>query len=227
MPRSDGAPRLSVDDWIDAGLELLAEEGPSGVKIDRLCVRLGVTKGSFYWHFTDLAAFLTAVADRWGQARDERRAAFAELEALEPRERLSRMLDQFADPREWGPERAMREWARTDASVAQRVAQSDRWVFRAVRRVFLDLAFDAAEADARAKMLFYTGVGFIYVGPQGQRGGRRQRERMLDVLAGGARSPRSPPRRSDAGARGPRAEDVGGRRRAVEEHGDDVAGEEV
>jgi AcrR family transcriptional regulator len=185
MPRSAPASsRLSVDDWIDAGLALLAEEGPSGVKIDRLCVRLGVTKGSFYWHFTDLAAFLKALADRWGEARDERRATFAELETLAPRERLAGMLDQFADPREWALERAVREWARTDRTVSERVAESDRWVFRSVRQVFLDLGFDAAEADTRAKMLFYTGVGFIYVGPQGQRGGRRERERMLDVLTG-------------------------------------------
>jgi len=186
MPRSAPASssRLSVDDWIDAGLELLAEEGPSGVKIDRLCVRLGVTKGSFYWHFKDLAAFLKAVADRWGASRDERRAVIAELESLEPRERLSRMLDQFADPSGWALERAVREWARTDATVEARVAESDRWVFRAVRQVFVDLGFDADEADLRAKMLFYTAVGFIYVGPQGQRGGRRQRERMLDALTG-------------------------------------------
>src|SRR4051794_24485540 len=161
---SPASSRLSVDDWVEAALELLAEEGPSGVKIDRLCVRLGVTKGSFYWHFSDLAGFLAAVADRWGATRDERQAAFNELEALPPRERLSRILDEFADPREWALERAVREWARTDASVSERVEESDRWVFRAVRKVFLDLGFDAGDADARAKMLFYAGVGFIYVG---------------------------------------------------------------
>jgi AcrR family transcriptional regulator len=174
--------RLSVDDWIEAGLELLAEEGPGGVKIDRLCVRLGVTKGSFYWHFTDLAAFFKAMAARWGALRDERRVVYAQLEELEPRERLSRMLDEFADPRDRGLERAARDWARTDATVHERVVESDRWVFRAVRQVFADLGFDAADAEARARMLRYAGVGLIYVGEQGQRGGRRQRERMLDVL---------------------------------------------
>ena len=177
-------PRLSVDDWVAAALELLAEEGPGGVKIDRLCVRLGVTKGSFYWHFTDLASFLTAVADRWGETRDARQATFARLEELEPRERLARMIEEFSDPTDWALERAVREWARNDAAVAERVAASDRWVFRAVRKVFLDLGFDAADADIRAKTLFFAGVGFIYAGPQGQRGGRRQRQRLLDILTG-------------------------------------------
>jgi AcrR family transcriptional regulator len=182
MPRNAPAPRLSVDDWVTAALDLLAEDGPSGVKIDRLCVRLGVTKGSFYWHFKDLEGFLTAVADRWGEARDARRGRFAELEELEPRERLRAMIDELTDPRDWALERAVREWARTDPSVAERVAATDRWVFQAVRKIFLELGFDAADADIRAKTLFYAGVGFIYAGPQGQRGGRRQRERLLDVL---------------------------------------------
>src|SRR3954463_4474543 len=133
MPRSAPAgSRLSVDDWIDAGVEVLAEEGPSGVKIDRLCVRLGVTKGSFYWHFTDLASFLTAVAERWGEGRDARRATFAELESTEPHERLRRIIAELADSHDWALERAVREWARTDASVAERVAATDRWVFQAV-----------------------------------------------------------------------------------------------
>jgi AcrR family transcriptional regulator len=186
MPRNAPATsRLSVDDWVAAALELLAEDGPSGVKIDRLCVRLGVTKGSFYWHFEDLEAFLGAVAVRWGEARDARRATFAELEALEPRERLGRMMEALADPREWSLERAVREWARSDGFVSERVARSDRWVFQAIRKAFLELGFDAADADIRAKTLFYAGVGFIYAGPQGQRGGRRQRERLLEILAGG------------------------------------------
>ena len=184
MPRATPSTRLSVDDWVEAALELLAEDGPSGVKIDRLCVRLGVTKGSFYWHFADLDAFLGAVAERWAQHRDARRATFAELEQLEPRERLRRMMDALADPGEWPLDRAVREWARSDPFVHDRVAASDRWIFQAIRKAFRELGFDATDADTRAKTLFYAGVGFVYAGPQGQRGGRRQRERILEILTG-------------------------------------------
>ena len=80
--------RLSVDDWIELGFTLLAEEGLSGIKVDRLCARMGVTKGSFYWHFTDLPAYMEALAERWGEVRDSARASFQELERLEPAERL-------------------------------------------------------------------------------------------------------------------------------------------
>ena len=49
--------RLSVDDSIQAGFAVLAEEGTKALKLDRLCARLAVTKGSFSWHFTDLAGY--------------------------------------------------------------------------------------------------------------------------------------------------------------------------
>src|SRR5262249_22518915 len=105
-------PRLSVDEWVDAGIELLADEGLAAVKIDRLCKQLGVTKGSFYWHFSDLAAFLAALAERWGELRDARKAAFAEIAGHEPRARIAEMIELLLDPDEWTLERAVREWAR-------------------------------------------------------------------------------------------------------------------
>ncbi len=68
--------RLSVDDWVQAGFAILAEEGIKALKIDRLCGRLAVTKGSFYWHFTDIAGYRAALIDAWGELRDERSPPF-------------------------------------------------------------------------------------------------------------------------------------------------------
>ena len=59
--RAETSSRLSVDDWIEAGFAILAEEGMKALKIDRLSHRLGVTKGSFYWHFTDIAGYRAAL----------------------------------------------------------------------------------------------------------------------------------------------------------------------
>jgi AcrR family transcriptional regulator len=174
--------RLSVDEWVDAGIELLADEGLAAVKIDRLCKQLGVTKGSFYWHFSDLAAFLAALADRWGELRDARRAAFAELAELPPRERIATMMELLLDPDEWALERAVREWARTDESVRERVNRSDRWVFVEVRKALLELGFDKDDADIRARGLFFTGVGFIHAAEPRQRGGQKQRDRLVEIL---------------------------------------------
>jgi AcrR family transcriptional regulator len=152
------------------------------VKIDTLCGRLGVTKGSFYWHFEDLRSFLAAVAERWGEERDKRQATFAQLAELEPQERLAQMLELLADTNEWRLERAVREWARTDEGVRARVAQSDRWIYRAIRQAFLDLGLDREQADIRATGLFYAGVGWVFVERPAAPGTKHQRELLLEVF---------------------------------------------
>ncbi|SFM46900.1 TetR/AcrR family transcriptional regulator [Rugamonas rubra] len=60
-----GKQRLSREDWLDFGLTVLREEGPQALKAEPLCKRLGVSRGSFYWHFDSAGAFMLAVVERW------------------------------------------------------------------------------------------------------------------------------------------------------------------
>jgi len=188
MAASDSAgygtnPRLSVQDWVQAGFGLLASEGIKALTIDRLCRGLGVTKGSFYWHFTDLKAYRQALVDTWAAVRDADRGDFDAMDALPPRERLVAMMNSLVGPRHWMLERAMREWARSEPSVAEAVRASDRRVLKAVRQVFLDDGFDAEEAEMRAGATFAAGIGFLHV--SGSRPGRlaaERREKFVDVM---------------------------------------------
>jgi AcrR family transcriptional regulator len=77
--------RLSADSWADAALDLIAEQGVAGLAVESLARRLGVTKGSFYWHFQTRDALLEAALKRW-ETRDI--------------EGLIREADRIADPRE-------------------------------------------------------------------------------------------------------------------------------
>jgi AcrR family transcriptional regulator len=58
---------LSVTDWADAALEAMAQGGLEAVAVEPLARRLGVTKGSFYWHFANREALLQAALSRWEQ----------------------------------------------------------------------------------------------------------------------------------------------------------------
>ncbi len=79
--------RLSADDWAQAALDLIAEQGVSAVAVEPLARRLGVTKGSFYWHFPSRDALLQAALERWESVEQE--SVFGSLEAVpDPRERL-------------------------------------------------------------------------------------------------------------------------------------------
>ncbi|MBP8098362.1 MAG: helix-turn-helix transcriptional regulator, partial [Arenimonas sp.] len=53
-------PRLSAEDWARAALDVIAEQGLAAVAVEPLARRLGVTKGSFYWHFPSREALLVA-----------------------------------------------------------------------------------------------------------------------------------------------------------------------
>jgi AcrR family transcriptional regulator len=175
--------RLSVDDWIQAGFAILAEEGIKALKIDRLCRRLDVTKGSFYWHFTDIAGYRSALVQAWGELRGDDRRDLGELAGLPPRERLSEMMSSLVSARHWTLERAMREWARTDDDVAASVRAADLRVLAAVRQAYLDYGFDADEADLRAGATFAAGVGFLHLaGPHPSARAAASREGFLDIM---------------------------------------------
>jgi AcrR family transcriptional regulator len=126
--RATANNRLTMDDWIQAGYAILAEEGIKALKIDGLCSRLGVTKGSFYWHFSDMPGYRGALIEAWGELRDDDRRHFGGLARLPPRERLSQMMTSLVSARHWTLERAMREWARTDEAVASSVRAADQRV---------------------------------------------------------------------------------------------------
>ena len=176
-------PRLSMDDWVQEGFRVLAEAGVKALTLERLCRRLGVNKGSFYWHFNDMKTYRTALIDAWAAVRDQDRVYFDELGTDPPRQRLSRMLTVLVGPRHWMLERAMREWARSETTVGAAVRASDRRVVAAVRQAFLDDGFDSDEADLRANATFAAGIGFLHLSgsrPSPQAAGRR--EWFLEVM---------------------------------------------
>ena len=79
--------RLSADDWAREALDQIAEQGVASVAVEPLARRLGVTKGSFYWHFPSRDALLQAALERWETAEQE--IVFGSVENVsDPRERL-------------------------------------------------------------------------------------------------------------------------------------------
>jgi AcrR family transcriptional regulator len=84
-------PTLTAADWAEAALQLIAEAGLGALTVDMLAERLGVTKGSFYWHFKGRAELLAFALDRWEQRATAE--AIAGLSAVaNPQQRLNLML---------------------------------------------------------------------------------------------------------------------------------------
>src|ERR1700728_5318779 len=79
---SRGAPmtdQLSAKDWLDQGLKALAARGFTALKAEPLAKAMGVSRGSFYWHFADVEAFHAAILKHWREVAAEQ--VIANLEA--------------------------------------------------------------------------------------------------------------------------------------------------
>lgn len=91
----DKPSRLSAEDWALAAVDVIAEQGLAAVAVEPLARRLGVTKGSFYWHFPSREALLVAALERWEAMEQE--MVFGHLEAIsEPRARLQALFQLVA-----------------------------------------------------------------------------------------------------------------------------------
>ena len=176
------ARRVTADDWIQAGFDVLADGGPNALRIGRLCDRLDVTKGSFYWHFTDMRAYRAALARAWGNLHDERRRRFENIHGADPRQRLALMMRTLVCPDHWALERAMRVWALTDETVLDSVQRSDARVLSAVREALVDYGFDEDEADLRSAVLFATSVGLLHEASSTVQRSAPLSERVLDLM---------------------------------------------
>jgi AcrR family transcriptional regulator len=93
--RTERNGRLSADDWAQAALDQIAEQGVAAVAVEPLARRLGVTKGSFYWHFPSRDALLQAALERWEKIEQE--TVWGSLERVpDPRERLRALFQLVA-----------------------------------------------------------------------------------------------------------------------------------
>ena len=91
-----GEPTLTASDWAEAALQLIAEKGLGALTISALAARLGVTKGSFYWHFSGRDELLAAALARWERSVVD---IIRSLEAIpDHRRRLELILDAASQP---------------------------------------------------------------------------------------------------------------------------------
>ncbi|MEJ8569487.1 TetR/AcrR family transcriptional regulator [Elongatibacter sediminis] len=78
---------LSAADWERAALELISEKGVQALAVEPLARRMGITKGSFYWHFSSRESLLEQALQRW-EDHDSRNLNRSLGEIKDPRERL-------------------------------------------------------------------------------------------------------------------------------------------
>ncbi|GAA4110978.1 TetR/AcrR family transcriptional regulator [Aminobacter aganoensis] len=154
-------PRLTRADWLEKALEVLIESGVDAVRITRLAELLGVTRGSFYWHFEDRNELLEAMLDVWEQSNTASIIRAATL----PHTLQDRILPLFMcwlDPELFDPllDFAVRDWARGDARLQAIIATSNQQRMEALVATFAAHGFPQQQAVIRAHNIYYIQMGY-------------------------------------------------------------------
>ncbi len=154
------AERLTRDDWIAAARKALIKGGVAAIKVDHLARQIGVTRGSFYWHFRDRDELLKSVLQAWKQSDPFRRVM--QQHAGKPVYQLAEFFCIWLRPAEFDPDHdsAVRDWARVSAAAAQLVRQVDETRLDILRTLFQALGLPKLEADIRARVMYYHQVGY-------------------------------------------------------------------
>lgn len=156
--------RTPRDEWVEKGLLALADGGPDAVRVEALARELGVTKGGFYWHFDDRQALLDEVLDAWEQTGVGDVVDQVEAEGGDGRARLRKLFALAATGGQVAKvDLAVRNWARHDTAVAERLRRVDNRRMAYLRELFGDFVGDDAEVEARClqTMALYIGSRFM------------------------------------------------------------------
>jgi AcrR family transcriptional regulator len=153
------ADQLSAKDWLDQGLKVLATNGFTALKAEPLAKALGVSRGSFYWHFADVGAFHAAILEHWRDVAAEQIISDVEAEAPD-QSALPALLRRVFGDRPPVLESAMRSWAAHDAAVRAAVQAVDQRRLGYVEQLLKASGLPAETARARAQILYWAFLGF-------------------------------------------------------------------
>lgn len=176
------ATRTLRSGWIDEGLRALGAGGPEAVRVELLAKALGVSKGGFYWHFANRGVFLEGLLDMWEQRSLDEVIERVEAEGGDARARLRRLFALAASAKGLlKVDLAVRDWARRDDVVAERLRRVDNRRMAYLRSLFGDFCSPEDEVEARCLL-----VGSLWIGSHFMAAdhGARSREDVLELALG-------------------------------------------
>jgi AcrR family transcriptional regulator len=173
LSATDAAETTKLDQsaWLRAATTAIAEDGISGLRVLPLSKRLGVTRGSFYWHFADHAAFINAYVQYWRQQQLRAIESYTH-DLSDPVSAYKKLLDTALTDDE--PERrrlkvefALRGHARRNPVAADAIADVDRARIALFLPLVEAIGHDRAEAKAFALLLLIqiSGAQHAIAGP--------------------------------------------------------------
>ncbi len=150
---SKAATRLTREDWVRGAIEALQERGVDGVKIVVIADRLGVTSGSFYWHFKGLRELLDCVLEYWEVELTDAIIGRAMGFSGPPEDRILDLMLQVIEIDAAAPDHAILVWARSDPAAKEVFERTLRRRFDFAGWMFRQTGFSDRQAAIRGRLM--------------------------------------------------------------------------
>jgi len=151
--------RLNREDWIHGALELLGIAGVGGVRIVPLARRLGVTSGSFYWHFANRAKLYDALLEYWEREMTDIAIDAAKKMEGPPKERIWSLMKQVMSTGLARFDLAIWHWAQTDEAAQATFQRTLEKRFAFAAWMFKEAGFSKTQAEIRGRMMVVYMMG--------------------------------------------------------------------
>ena len=181
-PKKSGIDRQSKKSWLDAALQALASGGVDKVRVESLAKNLGVTKGSFYWHFKDREQFLDELLSFWAEQSTQTVIANPNY-PTDSKERVRAVAEDIVRRDLGKMDPHIRSWTQYDKRRGKVVAKIDKMRFEFLRALFLAAGFSITGASLRAQSLYRYVLGEQFISVRESMGQRVQRmQAHVDLL---------------------------------------------
>ena len=169
MAKKIAATRLTREDWVRGAIEALQERGVDGVKIVVIADRLGVTSGSFYWHFKGLRELLDCVLEYWEVELTDAIMERAKSFSGTPEERILDLMLQVIEIDAAAPDHAILVWARSDPAAKEVFERTLRRRFDFAGWMFRQAGFSDRQAAIRGRLMVAYLMGEFSTGLKSDR----------------------------------------------------------
>lgn len=156
--------KLSKLDWLNEGFKLLSEFAQDKLKIQLLCVRLGVTRGSFYHHFSGIEDYVLQLLELW---QYQNTIFFIEQskKGRDPEEQMEILASMVVDANQ-SVEAAIRSWSFYDDVALEYLKKVDQLRLDYLEEVFINMGTARNEARLRAELDYATLIGVQQLFPK-------------------------------------------------------------
>ena len=170
--------RYSKSDWLKQALEILSAEGEQKIRIEKLAVKLGVTKGSFYYHFSNREDFIRNLVQYWADSSTA--VVIERMKEIrgDPKDRLLTLMYLLFNEEAAKYDVAVRAWAGHEPYVAPIVQKVDEMRYEYVRSLFNEMGFQGDELEMRTItfVVFHSMDSGLYF-----KSSKKERQKLIEL----------------------------------------------